>query len=134
MKKTIRFLIPFLFITGCATGPVLYPNAHLQKVGEAQARKDIADCRVLADQYVKSDAGVEAARSTAIGGAGGAVIGGAAGAVTGHLGRGVGVGAAAGAATGLVHGIIRGSEPSPIFKSFMIRCLQERGYDVIGWE
>ncbi len=133
MKKKL-FLILMLFLTGCAGGPVLYPNAYLQKVGEAQAQKDVAACEVLADRYVKSDAGLAAAKSTAIGGAGGAVIGGAAGAVTGNLGRGLGVGAATGAAAGLVHGIIQASEPSPIFKNFMIRCLQERGYEVIGWE
>jgi outer membrane lipoprotein SlyB len=130
----ILFVISILFLTSCATGPVLYPNAHLQKVGEAQAHKDIAECEVMADQYVKSDAGIAAAKSTAIGGAGGAVIGGAAGAVTGSLGRGIGIGAATGAAAGLVHGIIRASEPSPIFKNFMNRCLQEKGYEVIGWE
>lgn len=133
MKK-ILFVIWILFLTGCATGPVLYPNAHLQKVGEAQAHKDVAECEVLTNQYVKSDAGIEAAKSTAIGGAGGAVIGGAAGAVVGHLGRGIGVGAAAGAATGLVQGIIKASEPSPIFKNFMIRCLQEKGYETVGWK
>jgi len=54
--------------------------------------------------------------------------------VTGSLGRGAGVGAAAGAAAGLVHGMIRASEPSPIFKNFVTRCLQERGYEIIGWE
>jgi outer membrane lipoprotein SlyB len=133
MKKTL-FLISILFLSGCATGPVLYPNAHLQKVGEAQAQKDVSDCEVLADQYVKSDAGVAAAKSTAIGGAGGAVVGGVAGAVTGNFGRGIGVGAATGAAAGLVHGIIRSSEPSPIFKNFVTRCLQEKGYEIIGWE
>jgi outer membrane lipoprotein SlyB len=133
MKK-IPFVILVFFLAGCTTGPTLYPNAHLQSVGEAQAQKDIADCEVLADQYVKSDAGIAVAKSTAIGGAGGAVVGGAVGAVTGSLGRGVGVGAAAGAATGLVHGIVQASDPSPIFKNFMTKCLQERGYEVIGWE
>jgi len=132
--KRIGFLILILFLTGCATGPVLYPNAHLQAVGEAQAHKDIAECELLAEQYVKSDEGIAAAKSTAVGAAGGAVVGGAVGAVTGSFGRSVGVGAAAGAATGLVHGIIRGSEPTPIFKNFMIRCLHEKGYEVIGWE
>ena len=133
MKKML-FVISILFLTGCATGPVLYPNAHLKEVGEAQAHKDIGECEALADQYVKSDAGIAAAKSTAIGGAGGAVVGGAVGAVTGNLGGGIGVGAAAGAATGLVHGIIKASEPSPIFKNFMTRCLQEKGYEIIGWE
>lgn len=136
MKKRLYagFVIAMLFLSGCATGPVLYPNAHLQAVGEAQAQRDIGACEILADQYVKSDAGIAAAKSTAIGGVGGAVIGGAAGAVTGNLGRGLGVGAAAGAATGLVHGIIQASQPSPVFKNFMIKCLQDRGYEVIGWE
>jgi len=133
MKKT-GFLIAFLFLTGCASGPVLYPNAHLQRVGETQAQKDVALCEAQADAYVKSDAGIAAAKSMAIGGAGGAVVGGAVGAVTGNLGRGAGVGAAAGAATGLVQGIVQASEPSPVFKNFMIRCLSEKGYEVIGWE
>jgi outer membrane lipoprotein SlyB len=133
MKKML-FVISILFLTGCATGPVLYPNAHLQKVGEAQSHKDVAECEVLADQYVKSDAGIAAAKSTLIGGAGGAVIGGAVGAVTGNLGRGIAVGAAAGAATGLVHGIIQASEPSPIFKNFVIRCLHGKGYETVGWK
>lgn len=128
-------LILIILLTGCgSTGPVLYPNAHLQRVGEAQAQMDVEECEVRANQYVKSDAGIEAAKSMAIGGAGGAVIGGAAGAVTGNFGRGVGVGAASGAAAGLVQGIIKGSEPSPVFKNFMIRCLQEKGYETIGWK
>lgn len=134
MKKLLSVL-SILFLTGCsATGPVLYPNKHLQEVGEVQTQKDVAACEVQANQYVKSDAGIEAAKSTAIGGAGGALIGGVAGAVTGNLGQGIGVGAAAGAATGLVQGIIHGSEPSPIFKNFMIRCLQEKGYETVGWK
>jgi len=132
MKKI--WIVAFFFLAGCTTHPVLYPNAHLQRVGEAQAQRDIAECEDLADHYVKSDAGQAAAKSTAIGAIGGAVIGGAGGAVTGDFGRGVGVGAATGAAAGLVHGIIRASEPSPLFKGFVNRCLQERGYSPIGWQ
>jgi len=133
MKK-ILLVILILVLASCTKGPVLYPNAHLQEAGEAQAHKDIAECETLADQYVKSNAGIAAAKDTAIGAAGGSVIGGVAGAVTGNLGRGIGVGAAAGAATGLVRGVIKASEPTPLFKNFVNRCLQERGYDPIGWE
>ncbi|HOD28612.1 MAG TPA: cell envelope biogenesis protein OmpA [Syntrophales bacterium] len=133
MKK-ILLLISILSLAGCATGPVLYPNAHLREVGEAKAHGDIAECEALADQYVQSDAGVQAAKDMAISAGGGAIVGGVAGAVVGHLGRGVGVGAATGAAAALVRGVIRASEPSPLFKSFMDRCLQERGYEVIGWQ
>lgn len=121
-------------LCGCSSGPVLYPNAHLKQVGSAQARREIAECEVLAEQYIKSDEGLAAAKSTAVGAAGGAVIGGAAGAVTGHFGRGVGVGAAGGAAAGLVQGIINASEPNPLYKNFVVRCLQEKGYEVIGWD
>ena len=86
--KMLPAVLALLLLAGCsATGPVLYPNTHLQQVGEPQAQKDIAECETLAEQYVKSDAGKEAAKSTAIGGAGGAVIGGAAGAAAGSFGR-----------------------------------------------
>lgn len=50
MKK-ILLAISILSLLGCATGPVLYPNAHLQKVGEAQAQSDIAECEALANEY-----------------------------------------------------------------------------------
>ncbi|HOK06138.1 MAG TPA: cell envelope biogenesis protein OmpA [Syntrophales bacterium] len=122
------------FVFACATpGPVLYPNAHLKKVGEEQARRDIAACEQLAQAYVESDEGKKVAMSTAAGAAGGAVVGGAVGAVTGHLGRGLGVGAAGGAAAGLVRGVAKASEPSPLYKRFVERCLRERGYEPLGW-
>lgn len=133
--KLYYLLALVIVVTGCATtGPVLYPNEHLKRVGEAQAHRDIEECDRLAEAYVKSDAGKEAAKSTVAGGAAGAVIGGAAGAVTGSLRRGSAVGAAAGAAAGLVRGISRASEPSPIHKRFVEKCLRERGYEPIGWQ
>jgi len=135
MMKRFLILITILLLTGCASqGPVLYPNAYLKMVGEEKAQRDIEECERKADEYVKSDAGLEAAKSTAAGGAAGAVIGGAAGAVTGNLGRGAGVGAAAGAASGLVDGVSRASKPTPVYKNFVYRCLREKGYEPIGWQ
>lgn len=133
MKKIILCLT-ILFISGCASGPVLYPNAHLKSVGEEQAHQDIAACEALANQYVKSNAGLETAKSTAIGAVGGAVVGGAVGAVSGRTGRGALTGGVAGAAGGLVHGIVKASQPTPVFKNFVNRCLKEKGYEPIGWE
>jgi len=132
----ISFILIALFLmAGCAShGPVLYPNAHLKMVGEEQGKKDIEECDRMAEAYVKSDAGKAAARSTAGGGAAGAVIGGAAGSVTGSLGRGAAIGAATGAAVGLVRGISKASQPSPLHKRFVDRCLRERGYDPLGWQ
>jgi len=132
--KTIPWFIIILVLAGCASGPVLYPNAYLNNVGKEQADRDIADCRQQADAYVKSDAAKQIAKDTAVGGAGGAVVGGAVGAVRGSFGSDLGVGAAAGAAAGLVHGAIKASGPSPLYKSFVNRCLRGKGYEVIGWE
>lgn len=133
--KICMILTSFLILGGCAShGPVLYPNAHLKTVGEKQAHRDIDECTRQADAYVKSDAGKTAAKSTAGGGAAGAVIGGAAGSVTGSLGRGAAVGAATGATIGLVRGVSKASEPSPLHKRFVERCLRDKGYDPIGWQ
>ncbi len=73
-------LILSFVLAGCAShGPVLYPNAHLNTVGDAQAQRDIAECQQLADAYVKSNPSGDIAKSTVIGGAGGALVGAAVG-------------------------------------------------------
>ncbi|HOE16760.1 MAG TPA: hypothetical protein PLX02_11245 [Syntrophorhabdaceae bacterium] len=124
-----------LFLTGCGSQkPVLYPNAYLNKVGEEQAQKDIAECERLADEYAGSSEGAQVAKSTAAGGAGGAVVGTAVGAVTGDIGRGAGVGAVAGAASGLVRGVSKASQPDPVYKNFVNKCLRDKGYEPIGWK
>ena len=38
----------------CSSGPkrpVLYPNSHMQQVGQYQARRDTDDCFALADSH-----------------------------------------------------------------------------------
>lgn len=135
MRKLPGIIIVLLLaLGGCTSSPVLYPNAYLKKVGQEQAQRDIDDCRQKADAYVKSDAAKTIAKDTAVGGVGGAVVGGAVGAVTGSFGKGVGVGAAGGAAAGLVTGTIKASKPSPVYKTFVNRCLSEKGYEPIGWQ
>lgn len=127
-----------LFAAGCASTPpepVLYPNAHLKRVGTQAAQRDIAECRQLA-----LTSGVDETKEGDVAGkaAGGAAVGGAAGGAYGLVGgnaveRGL-AGAAAGAAVGSVRGMMQSSETSPVFKNFMQRCLRERGYEVIGWQ
>lgn len=121
------------FGSGCgAQRPVLYPNAQVEK-GSSQA--DIDDCVARAQQYVDSGGqGKEVARDTAIGAASGAAIGGVGGAIYGDAGRGAAAGAATGATAGLLHNVFKASEPTPIFKNFVERCLRERGYETIGWQ
>jgi outer membrane lipoprotein SlyB len=124
------------FLVGCGPQrPVLYPDAHLNTVGAAQAEQDINDCIALAQQagVGASKAGQVAgktATAAAVGGAGGA----AAGAVRGNAGRGAALGAAGGAAGGFVSGMIKSKDLDPVTKRYVEVCLQERGYRVLGWK
>jgi outer membrane lipoprotein SlyB len=123
-----------LLLAGCAHSPVLYPNAHLKRVGQEQAERDIADCKQMAEQYVKSNPAGTVAGSTAVGAGAGAAVGAAGGAVRGGAGTGAAVGAATGATGGFLRGLFKASEPGPVYKNFVDRCLRERGYEPIGWE
>ena len=125
-------------LLGCAAvqqRPVLYPNVKFKQVGEASAQRDVDDCVALAERAGATSGGGSAAR----GGVQGAAIGGAAAAV-GSLIRGGSVfnnaaaGAAVGGTAGAVGGAFRDGEGSPVFRNFVGRCLNERGYDVIGWK
>jgi outer membrane lipoprotein SlyB len=134
MRKIFITVIILLF-AGCASqSPVLYPNAYLKSVGEAQAQNDIEECSHLADAYVKANPGAKVIGGVIVGGAGGAIVGGAVGAVTGNIGRGAAVGGVAGATSGLIHGIYRASKPSLVYKAFVNHCLRDKGYEPLGWE
>ena len=125
-------------LAGCASNPpkpVLYPNNHMQSVGQVQADQDITACKQLAHS-----SGVAENKDGEVGkkAVGGAAVGGAAagawGLVRGDAGQRALAGAAAGAAAGTVRGGMQATETSPIFKNFVNRCLRERGYEVIGWQ
>ncbi|MEW6443163.1 MAG: glycine zipper family protein [bacterium] len=120
---------------GCgAKRPVLYPNAKLQEVGEAQAKQDIEACRQLASEAgLKSGAAGKVAGQTALGAGAGAAVGAVAGAITGHAGRGAAVGAGAGGTSGLLHGLFRSREPDPVEQGYVDQCLRDKGYQPIGW-
>ncbi len=134
MKKFL--LIAFvLLLAGCsAKRPMLYPNTHLNKVGQAQAQRDIDECCRMADAYVKSSLGKEVAKDSAKAGAVGAATGAAAGAVYGNAGRGAAAGAAVGVVGGATSGIFWSKDPSPVFKNFVDHCLRNKGYEPIGWQ
>ncbi len=140
----MRPLLPFLMImigivlSACAAPkPILYPNSHFQQVGETGAAQDIAECSEMAkDAGAKPTGGKtgQVAGSTAMGGAIGSAAGAVGGAVVGHPGQGAMIGAASGATAGFLRGLFRRSPPSDAYKQFVNRCLQERGYDPVGWE
>ena len=140
MKKRdiiVIFLIAAaVSISACAKKrPVLYPNATYQAMGKAASEADIDYCIQLAADYGHStDSGKNVAASTAKGAAIGAAVGGAAGAVTGRPGRGLAVGAAGGGAGGLARGAMKSGDPDEIERRFVNQCLQDMGYQVIGWK
>jgi len=125
-------------LVGCASAPpmpVLYPNSHMQSVGQVQAEQDVAACKQLAHssgvaENKNSEVGKKAVGGAAVGGA----AAGAWGLISGNAGQRALAGAAAGAAAGTVSGGMQATETSPIFKNFVDRCLRERGYEVIGWQ
>ena len=116
---------------------MLYPNAHFHSVGEVQARTDVDRClRSAKDFGAPVYGGTDVARDTVAGGALGGAAAGAWGLVRDgerDAGNRALAGAAAGGAVGLVRGALRAGRPSRTFRSFVSRCLSERGYDVIGW-
>lgn len=138
-------LLGAALLTGCATTgpsspsarPVFYPNATLNRVGDAQAQSDSDQCMNNA-----KSAGLtpeEKDNAVAHGAAKGAAVGGVAGAVSALVrGRpdraiengaaGVAVGGSAGAVAGAFH-----EKPSGTFRHYAQRCLKDKGYDVIGW-
>ncbi|MGZ8225169.1 MAG: glycine zipper family protein [Methylococcaceae bacterium] len=138
MFKTFLTLVIALTLGGCAsTRPILYPNEHFKAVGSDAAESDIESCIELAESAGAdsggSDAG-QAATSTAGGAAVGAASGAVGGAIVGAAGSGSAIGAASGATAGLLRWIFSEPEHSPAFKNFVNRCLQERGYQSVGWD
>jgi len=135
LMRIAAVLVLALTLSGCAaSAPVLYPNAHLTRVGRPQSERDIAECKQLADQHVASGGAGTVAGSTAVGGGAGAAVGAAGGAVRGAAGTGAAVGAASGATAGFLRGLFKASEPSPVYKNFVNHCLRERGYEPVGWQ
>jgi hypothetical protein len=122
-------------VAACAgQQPVLYPNAHYQRVGREAAEVDVDACMRLADSHVGNTSPAErTAKSAGAGAVVGSAAGAAAGAVWGRPGRGAAAGAAAGGAGGFARGILRSRKNDPIFQRYVERCLRDRGYDTIGW-
>ena len=131
-----------LLLTACSTAhPVLYPNAHLQSVGKDIAEQDIEACRELAKTAGAEEGSGKASRvatGTVVGGGIGAASGAVGGAISGAVGRGSMIGAASGAVwgwlMGLYHVIAGPSQPNQAYSNFVNRCLQEKGYEVSGWQ
>jgi hypothetical protein len=131
-----------LLLAACSTAhPILYPNAHLQSVGKEVATQDIEDCKKLAESAGAEEGSGKAGRvatGTVVGGGIGAAAGAVGGAISGSVGSGSMIGAATGAVwgllTGLYHVFAGPSQSNQAYTNFVNRCLQEKGYEVTGWQ
>lgn len=138
-----RVVLVVLMLSACSSArPVLYPNAHLQSVGKEVAEQDIETCKELAESAGAEQGSGKAGRvatGTAVGAGAGAASG-ALGAVISGASAGLGsmVGAASGAVwgllTGLFHAVAGPSQPNQAYTNCVNRCLQEKGYEVTGWQ
>lgn len=135
-------MLALLMLSACSSArPVLYPNAQLESVGKDGADRDIETCRQSAESAGAKEGGggkgKRVATSTAVGAGIGAASGAVGGAIWGSAGLGSMVGAASGAAWGLLIGLFHAagpSQPSQAYTNFVNRCLQEKGYEVTGWQ
>lgn len=127
----ISLLTLILLLTACASKPVLYPNNKLKRVGKEKSQADIEVCVSEADDYLESGKGKKIAK----GAGAGAVIGGAVGAVagifSGDLAKGAFQGAAIGGAGG---GAAGGLSPDEVKRAYVNQCLEEKGYQILGWD
>jgi len=139
-RQTAWTLCAVMLLSACSSPqPVLYSNTHLQSVGEEAADQDIEACRELAEAAGAEEGSGKAgqvAKSTAIGGGAGAASGAIGGLISGGAGLGSLIGAASGAVWGLLMGLFStgSSQPSQAYTNYVNRCLQDKGYEVTGWQ
>jgi hypothetical protein len=139
IKKMVLPLIIVVFLaalSGCATKrPVLYPNDMLQQVGKTQSQADIDYCLQFAEEHgAKENTGGKIVKDSA----GSALVGAAAGAAMaavfgGDIGESAAVGAAGAGAATATRGVINSGDPDAVFRSFVEKCLREKGYEPTGW-
>lgn len=153
MKSSIRFLslcaasAAFFLAAGCAsssagsasTKPVLYPNATLNRVGDAQGRIEVNACMSraqasgLSPMQNTNEVGRRAGEGAATAGVA-SVVGAL---ITGRGSEGIfragAAGAAVGGSAGAVSGAFHNDRPNSVYRNFVQRCLSEKGFEVIGW-
>ena len=141
MRRSVRWVVcTIMLLSACSSAkPVLYPNAHYQSVGKEVAEQDIEACKHMAESAGADEGsgkGERVATNTAVGAGVGAASGAVGGAISGSAGTGSLIGAASGAVWGLLTGLFSSgsSQPGQAYTNFVNRCLQEKGYEVTGWQ
>ncbi|MCP4913647.1 MAG: glycine zipper family protein [Oligoflexia bacterium] len=128
----MKYFIPLiLLLSACSSSPVLYPNKKYQKVGKEVAMADVKKCEEKGDQFLESSRAKKILKGAGQGTVFGSAVGAVTGLLTGDFIQGLATGAAIGATSGAVGESIT---PDRLKQSFVTRCLNDQGYEVIGWD
>jgi hypothetical protein len=141
----VSALLAVFLLSACSSAqPVLYPNAHLESVGKEGSEQDIEACQQFAESAGVKKGGNSKVGRVATGTAVGAGAGAASGAIGSVIsGASAGLGSMIGAASGAVWGLLTGlfsavagpsHQPNQAYANYVNRCLQEKGYEVTGWQ
>jgi outer membrane lipoprotein SlyB len=134
-------------LSACATSgpgsasaaPVLYSNATLHRIGDAQGRLEVNACmsRAQAAGLSPTQSTNEVGRRAGEGAATAGVASAVGALITGRgserVLRAGAAGAAVGGSAGAVSGAFHNDKPNNTYRNFVHRCLSEKGLDVIGW-
>ena len=130
-----------LSLVACAgSGPLLKSNAKLQLQGRETAKLEVIICQQKAEAAGLKPGTGGRSGNMATGAGLGLISGAAVGASSGLIGGlpGVTIGAAVGGALGVIIGSVGGAykplDPDPPYADAVVRCLQEKGYEVSGWQ
>lgn len=135
MKRALAAVVAAsLCVAGCASPrPKFYPNDYYTRVGEDRAKKDADECLAKAKAYVKEHPVEHAAKRTGWGAAVGAAMGAVVGLILGDFRGAIESGAAAGGVGGAAQGAADAARPDDLVRAYTDRCLDEKGYSVLGW-
>ena len=134
MKRVLAVLAAAALVAACASPrPKFYPNDYYKAVGEDQAKKDTEECLAKAKAYVKDHPVQQAAKKAGWGAATGAAIGAIVGLILGDFRGALESGAAIGGIGGAAQGAADGTRPGDLVRAYTDRCLDEKGYSVLGW-
>jgi hypothetical protein len=135
----VRFILASLLAACAGPEPRLQSNKQLQFYGKEKAQEEVDVCRrKVEDSGLRT--GAHRGQNAATGAVLGVTLGGAVGASAGVIGglAGVTIGAVAGAGLGLLIGLVGGVfkplVPDPPYADAVAKCLEEKGYEVSGWE
>lgn len=130
MNKSLSIII-LLTLVSCSSKPVLYPNTKLESVGMEKAQVDVDLCMSKSNEYLESTRAKKVLKGAGKGSIVGGAVGVVTGLITGNVAKSVAQSAAIGAAAGGASGAVSKDQ---LRESFVNRCLNEKQYEVIGWE